>query len=582
MKNFPKTLVGFYWAMFKKRKAYMLILSVIGVALGAWEVISWSLASKYSFAIFESGVADFWAHALRMLLIVFIIYFIDAPFAVASNILKDKRWPKILHEIREELYKYIHGNDYKFFLDKNVGKIQAQVGLIMNGFFNLTTVPIEKFGGTVVGLIAIGGIMMSVDWRVALLTIGWGFVRLIWILLFSKKYARLSSEASKAESGLGGTISDSVLNYANVKIFATEKTEREHIDKEQKVILIKKWARDKYRIIHDQARGNVHMLVMVAVIALCAKLFYEGAISMPEAAFMITATGGVSWNISRLGDIYKEAARDYADAKQAWDEVIVPHTIVDKFGARPLVVKKGEVDLRGIYFKYNKDWVVDGLSMKIKPGEKVGVVGLSGAGKTTVSNLLLRLFDVQKGGIYIDGQNIKNVTQDSLRRQVAFVSQDPALFNRTLAENIGYAKPEATRDEIVRAAKLANIHDFIMSASKEYDTIVGNRGVKLSGGERQRVAIARAILKDSPILILDEATSALDSETEAAIQKSFDSLMKGRTAVVIAHRLSTLRKMDRIVVMDKGKIVEAGKHDALLKKGGVYARLWKMQSGGFI
>ena len=222
------------------------------------------------------------------------------------------------------------------------------------------------------------------------------------------------------------------------------------------------------------------------------------------------------------------------------------------------------------------------LSFRVESGERVGIVGLSGAGKTTLVNLMMRLYEPTDGAIYIDGQDIKSITQKSLRDNISFIPQETTMFNRTIRENIKYGRTSATNKEILRAAHEASAEDFILSAPQKYETYIGDRGIKLSGGQRQRIAIARAFLKDAPILILDEATSALDSETENTIQKSFAKLSNGRTTVVIAHRLSTLRNMDRLIVLDHGKIVESGTHKALLRKNGIYAKLWKMQSGGFI
>ena len=240
------------------------------------------------------------------------------------------------------------------------------------------------------------------------------------------------------------------------------------------------------------------------------------------------------------------------------------------------------IEFKNVWFKYKRKWVLKDLNLKIKCGERVGIVGPSGVGKTTLVHLLMRFWDPTHGQILIDGQDIKEYTQDSLRENIAFIPQDPTMFNRNLRENIGYGKVDATDAEIRRAAKRAAAHDFIMETEKKYDSLVGDRGIKLSGGQRQRIAIARAFLKDAPILVLDEATSALDSETEVAIQKSFDELATGRTTVAIAHRLSTLRNMDRIIVIKDCHVIEQGSHQSLLRKRGEYARLWKMQSGGFL
>jgi len=276
-----------------------------------------------------------------------------------------------------------------------------------------------------------------------------------------------------------------------------------------------------------------------------------------------------------------------------------PIGLTDRPGATDLVVSHGEIILDNVQFGYGREPrvgadgrvkhfpVIDGLTLAVKPGEKIGLVGRSGAGKSTLVNLLLRFFDLEGGRILIDGQDILHVTQESLRAQISVVTQDTSLLHRSIADNIRYGRPSATDAEVAHAAELAHAHEFILALEdwkgrRGYEAQVGERGVKLSGGQRQRVAIARVILKDAPILVLDEATSALDSEVEAAIQSSLGTLMEGKTVIAIAHRLSTIARMDRLVVLDRGRIVEQGSHDALLRSGGHYAALWRRQSGGFI
>jgi ATP-binding cassette subfamily B multidrug efflux pump len=267
-----------------------------------------------------------------------------------------------------------------------------------------------------------------------------------------------------------------------------------------------------------------------------------------------------------------------------------PQTVLDRPDAVPLRVNRGELQFEAASFRYGAKAgarVVDGLTLQVRPGEKIGLVGRSGAGKSTIVNLLLRFYDLESGRILIDGQDIAGVTQDSLRAQIGMVTQDTSLLHRSVRDNILYGRPDATEEQMVAAAKRAEAHDFILTLTdpagrRGYDAHVGERGVKLSGGQRQRIAIARVMLKDAPILLLDEATSALDSEVEAAIQASLYRLMQGKTVVAIAHRLSTIAAMDRLVVLDKGRIVEAGDHRSLLEQGGLYARLWAHQSGGFL
>lgn len=269
-------------------------------------------------------------------------------------------------------------------------------------------------------------------------------------------------------------------------------------------------------------------------------------------------------------------------AKKSYDELNIDLAVRDAENAPDLIVTHGKIEFKNVWFKYKRKWVLRDFNLTIQAGERVGLVGPSGAGKSTLVHLLMRFYDPTRGEILIDGQDIKTVTQDSLRRSIAFIPQEPTLFNRTIRENIEYGKPGATDKQIRDASHRAAAHDFIMGTEKKYDSMVGDRGIKLSGGQKQRIAIARAFLKNAPILVLDEATSALDSETEIAIQKSFDDLAHGRTTLAIAHRLSTLRNMDKIVVLDNGEIVEQGTHNQLIRRRGEYSRLWKMQSGGFL
>jgi ATP-binding cassette subfamily B multidrug efflux pump len=288
--------------------------------------------------------------------------------------------------------------------------------------------------------------------------------------------------------------------------------------------------------------------------------------------------GTIGGLINQIPDIVDQIG----SASKSYKELVAPVKITDIENAKELKVKHGKIEFKNISFKYRRKNVLTDLNLVIKPGERVGIVGASGAGKTTLVNLLMRFYDPNHGQILIDGQDIATVSQDSLRENISYIPQEPTMFNRTIRENIEYGRPGATLKEIKEAATEASADEFIKTTDKKYDSIVGDRGIKLSGGQRQRIAIARAFLKNAPILILDEATSALDSETEIAIQKSFDKLSANHTTLVVAHRLSTLRNMDRIIVLDQGRVIESGTHNSLLRKKGLYAKLWKMQSGGFL
>ena len=323
-------------------------------------------------------------------------------------------------------------------------------------------------------------------------------------------------------------------------------------------------------------------VLMIGFIVIGAPVF---ALPVATVILIFQYSQTILVNLWDVSSIFKNFTRVFGDAHEMTVILDTVDTVVDEKGAKKLIVDKGSIHFDHINFKHAdaKEDIFNDFDLKIKPGERVGLAGLSGSGKTTLTKLLLRFADVDAGAIKIDDQNIRKVTQHSLRKNIAYVPQEASLFHRTIAENIAYAKPDATMEEIKHAAKRANAAEFIEKLPNSYETMVGERGIKLSGGQRQRIAIARAILKDAPILVLDEATSALDSESEALIQEALLRLMHGRTSIVVAHRLSTISSLDRIVVLDNGKIIEQGPHDELLKlKDGQYKKLWNRQSGAFI
>lgn len=406
-------------------------------------------------------------------------------------------------------------------------------------------------------------------------------VQVRWSLI---KRAPLRKARKELNAELNGSIADSISNNLIVKTFATENREISMIDKisdKYQVVYRKDF---KWMSIEGSARLFVMAIVQVLAIAVVAWLMSTDQINLATAIFTIAYLQRVAAQLFSLGEIVNGYDRVFLQAAPMSDILMESNLVTDTPGAKDLEVKKGDIDLKSLDYAYsnNDDLVLEGLDLHIKAGTKVGLVGKSGAGKTTITRLLLRFDDPTDGVIEIDGQDIKNVTQESLRRSISYVPQEPILFHRSLRENIAYGKPDASEEDILHAVKQANALEFIKKQPAGLDTIVGERGVKLSGGQRQRIAIARAILKDAPILILDEATSALDSESEKLIQSSFDNLMKNRTSIVIAHRLSTIAKLDRIIVIDNGKIVEDGGHEELIGKKGIYSKLWSHQSGGFI
>jgi ATP-binding cassette subfamily B protein len=428
----------------------------------------------------------------------------------------------------------------------------------------------------------------TVDWRIALGLLIW-MVAYIYLIKFFMPRIRVRSKArAAARAMVTGQVVDTVTNIKTVKLFG----QQEHEDSEALDAMGD--YRQKFLAFSRVSVSFRFWLMTLAgilpVLLIGGALWYWslGLISAGD----IAATGAISLRLAQMtGWVSFTLMSLYANVGEVEDgmRTLTPaHTLVDQDGAGALAVTDGEVTLDNVTFAYGrKKGGVQDLSLKIHPGEKLALVGASGAGKSTLVSLLMRLYDTEKGVISIDGQDISAVTQDSLRRQIGMVTQETAMFNRSAMDNIRYGRPDASKDEVIAAAKKAEAHQFIteledFKGRTGYDAHLGERGVKLSGGQRQRIALARAILKDAPILILDEATSALDSEVEAQIQSALERVMEGKTVLAIAHRLSTIASMDRIVVIDQGRIVEIGTHDALLAKGGLYARYWDRQSGGFL
>ncbi len=399
------------------------------------------------------------------------------------------------------------------------------------------------------------------------------------------KIAHLNDEEAEAYTKQTGQLADSISNITSVKSYARENHERERF-----ATFSRRVSDASNRLMKATIRRDlVFNLVQIGITALVLAFLLFGnawfGISVATLVLIVNYASGVMGELWNINSIFKNMNRVFGDAHEMTVILDTVDDVVDVPDARPLEMKRAEATFDDITFQHAdaKAPIFENFDLTIHDGERVGLVGVSGSGKTTLTKLLLRFADVQKGAVNVSGQNIREVTQQSLRENIAYVPQETSLFHRSIADNIAYGKPGATAEEIKRAAELANADEFIMDLPDGYDTLVGERGIKLSGGQRQRIAIARAILKDAPILVLDEATSALDSESEALIQDALSRLMAGRTSIVIAHRLSTVASLDRIVVLQNGKIVEQGRHqDLLANEDGVYHHLWSRQSGAFM
>ena len=401
-----------------------------------------------------------------------------------------------------------------------------------------------------------------------------------------KRILSLNEKAASAQNQLSGELSDSVANILAVKTSGREDYERALFDLANRNVV----ERDSKRMWASLTRGIITAAITVVIMSVVAVFIAGGnawfGITPGTLVMMFTYTYTVTNQFNFINNGLQRFNRAFGDASGMTATLDEPRLVADKPGAPAMVVREGTIDFQNIGFYYTdgnvKTPVFEDFNLHIPAGQRVGLVGLSGAGKTTLTKLLLRLSDIQDGRILIDGQNVADCTQQSLRRSIAYVPQEALLFHRTIAENISYGRPDATMEQIREAARQANALEFIENLPQGFETITGERGVKLSGGQRQRVAIARALLADCPVLVLDEATSALDSESEALVQDALKTLMRGRTCIVVAHRLSTVASLDRIVVLDHGKVVEDGPHAELIKAGGEYANLWDRQTGAYL
>lgn len=482
----------------------------------------------------------------------------------------------------ERLYNYISLHSNAYFSDRFAGSLSNKISNASDGSERLLERTLWGWLPETIGLLIGVSIFFTVDKVIAV-----GYFLAVFVVgvvnfyLVKKRRPHVIAYAASS-SKLRGDGVDFLTNIAASRQYVRRKHENMRISKsaqDRREKDIRQWAMSEWMLFMNRL---IAVVLVGAVLGYMYVLFKKEAVGAGDIILVLAVLGNITHIITHLGNMMNGFIRMYGEIEEGLEEVLVPHEIDDKKNARKLKVTDAKVEWNAVDFGFDDNQVFDKFNLDIPSGQRVGLVGSSGAGKTTFVSLLLRQHDIDGGEILIDGQNIAKVTQDSLRENIAVVPQEPLLFHRSIRENIAYGKLDATQEEIELAAQRAQAHDFIMELPEGYDTLVGERGVKLSGGQKQRVAIARAMLKDAPILVLDEATSALDSESEVKIQKALHELMVGKTVVAIAHRLSTLREMDRIIVLEQGVVIEDGTHDELVASGGVYARLWAHQAGGFL
>ncbi|HHB1545488.1 TPA: ABC transporter ATP-binding protein [Vibrio parahaemolyticus] len=490
--------------------------------------------------------------------------------------------------IRWLAHRYLLNQSLNFYQDDFAGRVATKVMQTSLAVRETVMKSMDVFVYVTVYFTSIVVMLAAADWRLMIPMIVWLLVYIAIQIYFVPKLKDVASEQADARSTMTGRIVDSYTNIQTVKLFSHSQRETQYAEQGMKGFLNTVYRQMRLVTGFDVAVEISNYILVFSVAALSIYLWLDSAISVGAIAIAVSlalrVNGMSMWIMWEVGALFENMGT-VVDGMKTLSK---PIDIQDKPNAKDLVVSQGGIQFDNVSFHYGENkGVINHLNLDIKPCEKVGLVGRSGAGKSTLVNLLLRFHDVEEGSIKIDGQNIADVTQDSLRSKIGMVTQDTSLLHRSIRDNILYGNPTASEEELLKATKQAHAHEFIETLTDPfgnvgYDAQVGERGVKLSGGQRQRIAISRVLLKDAPLLVLDEATSALDSEVEAAIQESLNELMQGKTVIAIAHRLSTIAQMDRLIVLDKGNVVEQGTHQELIAHNGIYAQLWAHQTGGFL
>ena len=589
----PKTpekgLWRFIWSNIEGVRKWIAVLAVFTVGVGIMEalmfqfmgkVVDWLGAYTPQTLFVEKG------HALIGMMAMVAFFAVWTFFA--SNVRLQTLQGVFPMRLRWNFHRLMLGQSLGFYQDEFAGRVSAKVMQTALALRDVVMTVADMVVYVLVYFITSGVILSSFDAWLIVPFICWmiGFAMIMRFLI--PKLGRTAARQADARSLMTGRITDAYSNIATVKLFSHGAREAAYAKQSMEEFMVTVHAQMRLATLLHTCSFIVNSSLTVGTTALGIWLWYHGQVGVGAVA---TATA-MALRVNGLSQyIMWESARLFENIGTVNDGMATlskPHTILDKPQALSLKVTRGEIKFEHVDFSYEAGKpLLNGFNLNIKPGEKVGLIGRSGAGKSTIVNLLLRFYEPQSGTISIDGQNVDSVTQESLRAQIGLVTQDTSLLHRSVRDNIIYGRPDATEAEMISAAERAEAAGFIPNLSdakgrRGYDAHVGERGVKLSGGQRQRIAIARVMLKDAPILLLDEATSALDSEVEAAIQESLDKMMEGKTVIAIAHRLSTIAAMDRLIVLDKGRIIEEGSHTELLEKQGLYAKLWAHQSGGFL
>ncbi len=585
----PKTFVAFMWASSAGLRPYLLGMTLCTAAIGAFEAYLFSMLGDVVDWLATAEPTTFWqTHRASLLVLAAIL--IASPLVVALQALLKHQalagnFPMLL---RWRFHRHLLSQSLSFYQDEFSGRVATKVMQTALAVREVWMIVADILVYVVIYFAAMILIVGGFDLWIVGPFMGWLVLYCLAVCYFVPRLGKVAQEQADARSLMTGRITDAYTNIATVKLFSHTSRETGYVKSAMQEFMVTVYRQWRMITQFEVVNQLLSVLLIGSTAGVTLWLWTQGRVGVGAVAVataMALRLNGIShWVMWEFAALFEHIGT----VRDGMTILSKPQTTVDKPGAGVLNVTRGEIRFDNVTFAYGGEKrVIEGLNLTIKAGEKIGLIGRSGAGKSTIVNLLLRFYDVRDGHILIDGQDIALVTQDSLRSHIGMVTQDTSLLHRSVRDNIVYGRPDASDADMIAAAKRAEAHEFILQLTDPvgrhgYDAHVGERGVKLSGGQRQRVAIARVKLKDAPILLLDEATSALDSEVEAAIQASLYKLMEGKTVVAIAHRLSTIAAMDRLIVLDEGRVAEEGDHQSLLKKNGLYARLWAHQSGGFL